>query len=70
MSKARIVEIERHLLADGSVVTVSRLGRRHYFSRLYPNPEDHPPKTGPGITKAEAYRLLEDALKRDVLDLD
>jgi len=68
MRRARIVELERHELADGGVASVTRLGRRFNYSRTFP--DDQCPETRCGVTKTEAYRLLEEALRRDVLELD
>ena len=67
MRAKRVKELERHDLSDGGVARVSRLGRTYSYSRTLP---DECPKVVLNITKAEAYRLLEEALRRDVLDLD
>ena len=67
MRVKRVKELERHDLSDGGVARVSRLGRTYSYSRTFP---DEYPKVVLNITKGEAYRLLEEALRRDVLDLD
>ena len=69
MSKTRIVQFERHPLSDGGLAIVTREGRKYAFCRIYPS-GDREPDSVHDIRKAEAYRLLEDALKRDVLELD
>ena len=69
MSKARIVQIERHPLASGGLAIVTRLGLTYNFTRTYPSCEQAP-ECVLNITEAEAYQLLEDVLKRDVLELD
>ena len=69
MTKTRIVELERHRLSDGGLVRVTRLGRTYNYTRTY-NSLEQAPDCVLNIRKAEAYRLLEDALKRDVLELD
>lgn len=69
MSKTRIVELERHPLSDGGLAIVTRLGLTYNFTRTY-NSCEEPPECVPNITKDEAYRLLEDALKRDILEAD
>ncbi len=68
MRTTNIVELERHRLADGGQAIVTRLGLTYNFSRTYPSCEQAP-ACALNITKAEAYRLLEDALKCDVLEL-
>ena len=68
MRVKRIKELERHDLSDGGVARVSRLGRTYSYSRTFA--DDQLPETVVGISKGEAYRRLEDALRRDVLDLD
>ena len=69
MSKTRIVQLDRHRLADGGLAIVTRLGLTYNFTRTY-NSCEQAPECVLNITEAEAYRLLEDALKRDVLELD
>ena len=69
MSKTRIVQLDRHRLADGGLAIVTRLGLTYNFTRTY-NSCQQAPECVLNITKAAAYRLLGDALKRDVLELD
>ena len=64
----RITELERHSLSDGGAARITRLGHTYNYSRVFP--DDQPPETVVGISKGEAYRRLEDALRRDVLELD
>lgn len=69
MRKTQIVEMERHRLADGGLARITRLGRTYNFMRSYPTAQQAP-DCAVSITRAEAYRLLEDTLRRDVLELD
>ena len=69
MRMANIVVLERHRLSDGGLARITRLGRTYNFMRSYGTLEQAP-DCSINIKKAEAYRLLEDALKRDVLELD
>lgn len=68
MRTARIHELETHRLADGGIARVTRFGRKYGYSRSFP--DGSCPETVTGVTKAEAYRYLEEALRRDVLELD
>ncbi len=68
MSKVRIVELESHQLSDGGTARVTRLGRRYNYGRTFP--DDRGLEMVTGVTKDEAYRLLGEALRRDVLDVD
>ena len=65
---ANIVTLEEHTLSDGSTVKVTKLGRTYSFHHLGGPMEA--PESSIGITKEEAYRLLEEALRDDVLELD
>ena len=65
----QIVRLERHRLSDGGLAIVTRLGLTYNFTRTY-NSCGESPDCVINITKAEAYRLLGDALRRDVLELD
>ena len=69
MKTIRVTDLERHRLSDGGLAIVTREGRTYAFVRTYPS-GDQAPDCVHDICKAEAYRLLEDALKRDVLELD
>ena len=69
MRKKQIVELERHRLSDGGLAMVKRFGRTYSFTRTYPSP-DQAPTCVLSVKKDEAYRLLADVLRRDVLELD
>lgn len=61
-------ELEQHDLSDGGTARVTRLGWRYSYSRTFP--DDQPPEVVLNLTREEAYKLLADALRRDVLELD
>lgn len=65
----KIVELERHRLSDGGLAIVSKLGRSYTFTRTYPSFEQ-PPDVNMGLNKSLAYKMLEEALKNDVLEVD
>ena len=65
---ARIRELYRHQLANGDIIRVTRLGRKYNFNHLYY--DDSPPEVVSGIRKAEAMALYEQAMRKDVLELD
>ena len=65
----RIVQLESHPLAEGWV-EVCRMGRAYGVTRFYPDPMERPPEMTHGITKAEAYKRLEEILRADVLELE
>ena len=60
--------MERHQLSDGGLAIVKRLGHTYSFTRTYLSHQA--PDCVFRISKAKAYRLMEDALQRDVLELD
>ncbi len=68
MKAAKLIHVENELLSGGRA-EVSRIGRLWFFSRFYASP-DQPPETSDILTKEEAYKRLEDALRTDVLELD
>jgi len=61
MSKARLVEIERFYLSDGSI-RITKLGRTYNYNRLWCDINSKPVCTI-GISKAEAYALAEAEVK-------
>ena len=65
---SRIVNLERHRLSDGGLAIVNRLGCTHSFTRTY-NSLERPPDVTQGMTKFEAYTMLENTLKEDVLEV-
>ena len=65
---SRIVNLERHRLSDGGMAIVNRLGRTYSFTRTY-NSLERPPDVTQGMTKFEAYTMLENTLKEDVLEV-
>ena len=70
MRKApRIRRVESHRLAEGWV-ELCRMGRTYGLTRFYPDPMERPPEMVHGITKAEAYKRLEEILRADVLELE
>ncbi len=69
MARTRIVTIERHPLADGGSVEITRLGRTYNFNRTYDSFE-RPPDCVIGITLDRARELLAEALRADVLEID
>ena len=65
---SRIVEIERHPLADGGTIRVTRLGRKYNFHRWSGDGQDC--ESEMGISKKEAMHLFEQALKADVFETE
>lgn len=65
----RIVEIIRTELSDGSFIRISKYGRKYSFMHSAIEP-DTAPESHHDLTRSEAYRLFEEALKKDVLDKD
>ena len=65
---SRIVNLERHRLSDGGMAIVNRLGRTYSFTRTYDS-FDRPPDVTQGITKNDAYNMLKNTLKQDVLEV-
>ncbi len=65
---SKLIRVENELLSDGRA-EVSRIGRLWFFSRFYTS-DDQAPETSDILTKEEAYKRLEDALRSDVLELD
>jgi hypothetical protein len=65
---SKLIHVEDELLSDGRA-EVSRIGRLWFFSRFYAD-DDQPPETSDILTKEEAYKRLEDALRSDVMELD
>ena len=61
--------LERHRLSDGGLAIVNKLGRTYSFTRTY-NSLTIPPDVTLGVKKAVAYKLLEETLKRDVLETE
>jgi hypothetical protein len=61
--------LERHRLSDGGLAIVNKLGRTYSFTRTY-NSLTIPPDVTLGVKKTEAYKLLEETLKRDVLETE
>ena len=69
MSKTtRIVEVIRDTLSDGTFIGITKYGRSYSF--MHSNLESRAPEMHHNLTKAEAYQLYEEALKKDVLELD
>jgi hypothetical protein len=71
--ESRIIEDEAHNLSDGSKARVTHIGRMYFYSRLplnlLENPMEHESFTGKG-SKARAMKMLETAIKNDVLEED
>ena len=69
MSKnTRIVELLRDILSDGTFVRITKYGRSYSF--MHSSLENQAPEMHHNLTKAEAYELYENALKKDVLEKD
>ena len=66
---ARIVEIIRTELSDGSFIRISKYGRKYSFMHSATEPNT-PPESHHDLTRSEAYQLFEDSLKKDVLEHD
>ena len=65
---SNIVTLEKHRLSDGGLALVNRLGRSYSFTRTYDS-LDRPPDITQSLTKKEAYEMLENTLKKDVLEV-
>ena len=65
---ARIVEIIRTELSDGTFIRITKYGRSYSF--MHSSLEGQAPEMHHNLKKAEAYELFEDALKKDVLETD
>jgi hypothetical protein len=64
----RIVEVIRTELSDGTFIRITKYGRSYSF--MHSSLESRVPEMHHNLTKAEAYQLYEDALKKDVLETD
>jgi hypothetical protein len=64
---SHILNLEKHHLSDGGLAIVNRLGRSYSFIRTYDS-FDRPPDLNQDLTKKEAYKMLENTLKQDVLE--
>lgn len=62
------VRIERHQLSDG-FTEISKLGHYYTFMRAYSDPST-PPDITTSLSKKEAYEMLEECLRADVLELE
>jgi len=61
--------LEYHSLSDGGAAILSKFGRTYAFTRV--QAEMHAaPDVYLNLKKDEAYKLLADTLKADVLELD
>ena len=65
---ARIVEVIRTELSDGTFIRITKYGWSYSF--MHSSLESQAPETHHNLTKTEAYQLFEDALKKDVLETD
>ena len=63
-----LVHVECHTLSDGRA-EVSRIGRMWFFT-YFPVDSSLAPEESGIISKEEAYKRLEEILKKDVLELD
>jgi hypothetical protein len=70
MSISRIKELERHRLSNGGLAIVNRLGWSYSFVHIIPGDMFTPPEDYHGLTKDQAYTMLEECLKNDVLEVD
>jgi len=60
--------LEEHRLSDGGRARVSIYKRKYSYSRLYT--DETPPEVVYPISKSEAYKMLADTLKADVLETE
>ena len=61
--------LERHRLSDGGMAIINKLGRSYSFTRTYDS-FVCPPEVSLGLKKAAAYKMLEETLKNDVLEVE
>lgn len=67
MRIAKLQKVDWFPLSDGSI-RITKLGKTYNYNRLWCDINSKPICTI-GITKTEAYRLAEEELKRDILEL-
>jgi len=65
----RIKTIEQHRLSDGGMAIINRLGHSYSFTRTY-NSLTRPPDLTQSITRQQAWQLLGDTIRNDVLEVD
>ena len=63
----RVQEIESYPLSTGGRVRVTKLGREYQFNRLYSDGYT-PPDVTMRLTKAQAMKMLADAIRDDVME--
>jgi hypothetical protein len=70
MSAARIQRITTHRLASGGQAFITKLGREYQFSIYYSHASGRNDDLRFRLSKAEAYELLADAIKNDVMEVE
>lgn len=65
---SKIRELERHRLSDGGLAIITVFKRKYGFCRT--SLTDQAPEVTLQLTKDQAYTMLEECLKKDVLEVD
>ena len=66
---AKVVEIIRTHLSDGSMIRLSKF-KRKYTCMHGPVDPMAPPEITDNLSQKEAYKMFEEALRKDVLESD
>ena len=69
MAIKSVKTLERHALSDGRVVYVRKFNRK-YILLITHLDGYHPEDDHKDLSKAQAYDMFADVIRKDVLDLD